>query len=167
MKLLLIAWLLLLTGCGFHLRGAVDLPEDMRRIALQGIPLNHPVARYMKQDLAFSRAALVTDPAKADVVLRILEIREERRVLSLDEHGKAIEFELIARIRFELLTPDNKVILPPQLVDLHRNYLNTQLQVIGKAQEESLLRQEMRREAVRTILRRIQSALSAQTTHAS
>ncbi len=167
MKFLLIAWLLLLTGCGFHLRGAVELPQDKRRIALQGIPMNHPVARDLSQMLAFSKARLVADPAKADVVLRILEIRQDRRVLSLDENGKAIEFELIYRIRFNLLTPDNKTILPPQLVDLHRNYLNTQLQVIGKAQEESLLRQEMRREAVRTILRRMQTALSAQPSHAS
>ncbi|MBN2701521.1 MAG: LPS assembly lipoprotein LptE [Methylohalobius sp. ZOD2] len=157
----LLLWLGLLGGCGFHLRGAVELPPEKRVIALQGIPLNHPFASYMQQILAYSGGRLVADPQEAATVLVIPEIREDRRELSLDENGKAIEFELIYRLRFEARTPDGEVLAPMQPLALHRIYLNPQVQVIGKAEEEAIIREEMRREAVHTVMRRLRKILEA------
>ncbi len=151
--------LLLLPGCGFHLRGAVQLPPDKRAVALQGLSLDHPFARDLAMFLALVEGRLTADPAQAGSVIVVHGIDQRRRVVSLDEHGKAIEFELIYQVRFEARTPDGKPLLPPQRITLRRIYLNTQLQAIGKAEEESLIREEMRREAARTLLRRLQRAL--------
>lgn len=151
--------LLSLSGCGFHLRGAVDLPPDKRVIALQGIGLDHPFAHDLQLFLDLVKGRLVTDPAKAGSVIVIQNIREGRRVVSLNENGKAIEFELTYRVQYEIRGPDGKVLSPSRTIRIHRIYLNTQLQVIGKSQEESVIRQEMRHEAARTLLRRLQSVV--------
>ncbi len=156
----MILWLIVgLAGCGFHLRGVVELPPEKRVIALYGLPLTHPLASELRQLLALSQGELVTDPKAAASVLVISDIQEARRVLSLDQNGKAVEFELILRLRFEARTPAGKVLIPPEPIAIHRVYLNPQLDVIGKAVEESVIRAEMQREAAQTLLRRLRKVL--------
>ncbi|MFN3920026.1 MAG: LPS assembly lipoprotein LptE [Methylohalobius sp.] len=159
MRILLILCLGLLQGCGFHLRGALELPPEKRAIALQGIPLNHPFAGDLRAILALFHGELVTDPKLAGSVLVISDIQEDRRVLSLDQNGKAVEFELILRLRFEARAPDGKVLIPPEPIAAHRVYLNPQLDVIGKAVEEGVIWEEMRRETAQALLRRLRKAL--------
>lgn len=159
-------FLLILAGCGFKLRGAVELPENRRNIALAGIEWNHPLAQDLQETLALSNGQLVQDQKQAQSLLRILEIGQDKQVLSLDENGKAIEFELLYRVRFDMLDPKGQPIMAPQDVEIVRTYLNPQLQIIGKSQEEDLLRDEMRKEAVRTMLWRIQRALADRTSRA-
>ncbi len=155
---LLLVWLLL-SGCGFHLRGAVALPPDKRVIALAGVDLDHPFARDLQRLLALVEGRLTTDPQEAGSVVVVHQIHQDRRIVSLDEHGKAIEFELIYRVRFEARKPDGTVLLPLQAITIRRIYLNPQFQIIGKSQEEGVIREEMRREAARILLRRLQRSL--------
>ncbi len=159
MRIVLILCLGLLQGCGFHLRGALELPPEKRVIALQGIPLNHPFAGDLRAILASFQGELVTDPKLAGSVLVISDIQEDRRVLSLDQNGKAVEFELILRLRFEARAPDGKVLIPAEPIAVHRVYLNPQLDVIGKAVEEGVIWEEMRRETAQALLRRLRKAL--------
>ncbi len=155
---LLLAWSLL-SGCGFHLRGAVDLPPDERVVALAGIGLDRPFARELQRLLDLVEGRLTRDPKEAGSVVVVHQIQQDRRIVSLDEHGKAIEFELIYRVRFEARKPDGGVLLPMQTVTIRRIYLNPQFQIIGKSEEEGVIREEMRREAARTLLRRLRRVL--------
>ncbi len=155
---LLLAWSLL-SGCGFHLRGAVDLPPDERVVALAGIGLDRPFARELQRLLELVEGRLTRDPKEAGSVVVVHQIQQDRRIVSLDEHGKAIEFELVYRVRFEARKPDGRVLLPMQTITIRRIYLNPQFQIIGKSEEESVIREEMRREAARTLLRRLRRVL--------
>ncbi len=154
--------LLTLNACGFHLRGVVDLPPEKRVIALQGIRLNHPFARDLQLFLDLVKGKLVTDPGSAGSIVIIHETHEGRRVVSLNENGKAIEFELTYRVRYEIRSPRGKLLLPTRTIKIRRIYLNTQLRVIGKSEEEAVIRKEMRREAARTLLRQLQTVLAEQ-----
>ncbi|MCX8048919.1 MAG: LPS assembly lipoprotein LptE [Methylohalobius sp.] len=159
MRLFWILCLGLISGCGFQLRGAVELPPEKRLIALQGVPSSHPFANELRAALALSGGEVVADPKVASSVLFISDLKEDRRVLSLDEHGKAVEFELIFRLRFAVQAPDGKLLIPPQPIAVHRVYLNPQLDVIGKAVEEGVIYEEMRREAAYAVLRRLRKVL--------
>ncbi len=152
--------LLSLSSCGFHLRGAVELPPDKKVIALQGIDLNRPFARDLQLFLDLVEGKLVSNPQSAGSVIVIHDIREGRRVVSLDQNGKAIEFELTFRVQYDLRSPEGKILSPLRTITIRRIYLNTQLQVIGKSEEASVIRREMRREAARTMLRHLQSVLT-------
>ncbi len=151
--------LLSLSGCGFHLRGAVELPPDKKVIALQGIDLNRPFARDLQLFLDLVEGRLVSNPRNAGSVIVIHDIREGRRVVSLDQNGKAIEFELTFRVQYDIRTPEGEILSPLRTLNVRRIYLNTQLQVIGKSEEASVIRREMRREAARTLLRHLQKVL--------
>ena len=152
--------LLALSACGFHLRGAVELPPDKKVIALQGIDVNNPFARDLQLFLDLVEGKLVEEPEQAGSVIVIHNIREGRRVVSLDQNGKAIEFELTFRVQYEIRSPDGEILSPQRTITIRRIYLNTQLQVIGKSEEESVIRREMRREAARTLLRHLEKVLA-------
>ncbi len=122
-----------------------------------GLPVGDPLIRNLRAMVA--RAGGAISARRPQLVLSILKVGEKRRDLSLDEHGRAIEYELLYWIEFEIHTPDRKVLWPRDRIELSRIYYNPQIQVIGKAEEEQRLWEEMRREGARLLLSRLKVAL--------
>ena len=162
--LLLIPGLMILisvvSSCGWQLRGATDLPPEMAHVYVDGLSRKNRFVKDLDQELAFAGGGITRDPESAGVILKVLDDQFERRVVSLSEQGKATEYELIYRIRFELQKPDGSSLLPAQVIEIRRAYFNPQVLVIGKAEEENEIRREMYKEAARTLLRRTEIALS-------
>jgi LPS-assembly lipoprotein len=148
---------LLTTACGYHLRGAYDLPSAMKTIFLQG---GSPALRdQLNTVLKSSSGQLVDSPEKADIVLRIFNDGIERRVLSLSERGRSNEIELAGHLEFELLNAKNGVVVAREPVEFRREYFNDQQDVIAKDNEETVIRNEMYQQVVRTIINRGRAAV--------
>lgn len=146
-------WLsVMLTACGYHLRGESDVPEIMRHIHLQ--KASPPLYAMFKETLRLSGAKLSETPDPHGVVVRVTNERFDRRMLSLSSTGKTNEFQLFYELDFDVLTYDNKVVLANQRVQENRNYFNNQQDIIGKNNEEALIQEEMYRQAVRSVLDR-------------
>lgn len=145
-----------LMGCGWHLRGSADLPEGTEvAIETSDTQLERGLATLMEA----SGVPLTSDPAKATNTLRVGEERFDRRVLSVDERtGKVREYELAYSLRFSVTDAQGAEVISPQTLVLNRNFLFNENEVLGSAREQEVLVQEMRREAVRNILFRIQAA---------
>ncbi len=156
-KLAFIMTVLVLVSCGYHMRGAVNIPEDMKKVFVRNgspqlISGFHNVFQY-------SAATLVGSPSDAGVIVNVLEEEMRRRAVSLSGTGKANEFELNYLLDYELLNAAGAVLSPKQTVELTRNYFNEQQQVIGKANEERIIREEMYLQAVQAIIRKAQVVL--------
>lgn len=153
-SLFLLLTAFVLGGCGFQLRGHVAMPEGLERIQVQA-------PGKLKDDLALylDASGVTVTPTDADAVLMVSNERFERRVLTVDPRtGKSREYELAYSLMFELRRRDGSRILAPQQVRLLRDYVFDEDALIGKNLEESVLRDEMRRDAVQQILLRIQAA---------
>jgi LPS-assembly lipoprotein len=148
------------SSCGWQLRGASDLPPEMAHVYVEGLSRKNRFVQDLDRELAFADGGVTRDPESAGVILKVLDDQFERRVVSLSEEGKATEYELIYRIRVELEKPDGSSLLPTQTIEIRRAYFNPQVRVIGKSEEESQIRRDMYKEAVRTLLRRTEIALS-------
>jgi len=149
----------LLAGCGFALRGAPDLPADVRSVAIDARSglLADEVEVYLRE----AGAALVASREQADAVLDLGREHFEERVVSVDsETGKEREFELAYTVNCSLRDRDGKTLVGPQTVSLLRDYVFDPERVIGASREQSVLREEMRRDAAQEILRRIDAAFS-------
>lgn len=142
----------LLAGCNYHLRGEAELPELMRHINLQAA--SSPLYEGFKESLRIAGAKLSDKPEANGVVIKVVNERFDRRTSSLSSTGKSNEFQLLYFLDYEVLTYDGKVIIPRQSVEVNRNYYNDQQAIVGKENEEGLIRQEMYRQAVRSILDR-------------
>ncbi|MCG8428438.1 MAG: LPS assembly lipoprotein LptE [Chromatiales bacterium] len=151
---------LLLSGCGFQLRGASDLPASISPVHIQGVAPNSPIGRELRQLLLDSQVAVSADFKQAASVLRLSDYRSHRRVLSVDNNGKVAEYELHESVRFELIEKQSgKQRLTPQAIGVTRAYINTEEEVLGKQQEEAFLRQDMQRDLAYRLIRRLQAQL--------
>lgn len=153
----LVASMLSLTACGYHLRGAVDIPEEMKSVYVEGA--GSQLQREMKQSLRYSDGRLVGAPSQAGMVIKVLKDDMRRRVLALDSQGKAIEFELTYTVNYSLLDPQGKVLLKQQDLEIDREYFNSQQDILAKNNEEAVIRDEMYRQAVRSIISRARAIL--------
>ncbi len=145
---------LLLTSCGFRLRGAIDLPPEMKNIWVDGIPANGPFVSSLRKSLTAAGGSITSDRNTAGMILNVLDERMERREVSLTQTGKVNEFQLTYTLRYELLKPDGEILVPEQTIVIVREYFNEQINVIGKSQEEDLIRKEIYNDAVRSMVRR-------------
>lgn len=109
----------------------------------------------MQGEVLQSGAQLVRSPKDANGVIRILKETDERRTMSLNLGGRGNLFDLYTRVRYEVSSPTGEIIIPPQEVEVMREYFNNQLQPIGQGEEELLLRSEMEEEVARSLIRRV------------
>jgi len=150
---------MVLQGCGFHLRGAAKLPSSISPIYLSGVSEHDPLRREFQQIFDGANVQFVTDQSKAHSVLKISKQRQDRRVLSVDSRGKSVEFEIHHALNFELLNVDGTPLMKTQSVGSQRTYENSETGILGKKQEESLLRRDLRLDLIRRIVNRMQEQL--------
>lgn len=154
---LVILFALLTSACGYHLRGASDLPKSMKSVYLEG---GSPTLREQFNEVLHSSSGqLAAAPENAEVTIRILKDDIERRVLSLSQRGRSNEIELAGLLEFQLIDAKQGVLIGNEPVVFRRQYFNDQQDVIAKGNEETVIRKEMYKQAVRTIISRSRSVM--------
>jgi len=150
---------LLLSACGYHLRGALVLPAGLKNIYLEGA--SPQLREQFNGVMKVSSVALASSPETAGMIVRIFNEDNQRRVLSLSSGGVANDFELNYRFEYEVVDSNNKVLMARQPVEIKREYFNSQLAVIAKENEETVIRNEMYQQAVRTVINSVRASLEA------
>ena len=92
-----------LTGCGFRLRGSYSTP--FRTLYLQ-MPENSYLAVRLRQELlAGSDVTIVNTPSEAEAILELLSDSRSRDVLSINDTGRAREYEITLSLSFRVSNP--------------------------------------------------------------
>ena len=141
-----------LSSCGFQLRGQYALPFSSVFVSTPGASV---VASALKRELANIPTKLMPSAKDADAQLNILEDRRERQILSLSGAGRVREYELKLRVSYQLMDATGRVFIPTSEIQLSRILSYDDSRIIAKQQEEALLYQDMERDAVGQILRRM------------
>ncbi len=157
-KFVILAVAVWLTACGYHLRGAVDLPTGLKNIYLDGGSAQ--LHEQFRKALQSSSAQLVSSPVGA-LMVKIYDENSQRRALSLSSSGKSNEFELILQLDYELIGAGDKPLLERQPIEIRRSYYYDQQVVMAKDSEEGVIRGEMYQQAVVAIINRARVALAA------
>ena len=142
-----------LSSCGFQLRGAADL--SFKNLYIEGSTLS--ISRELKQSLNTNGIHIVDSAEQADLLLELMNETNEKRILSLSGTGVVREYELNYRASFRTREPANPIWSALQNVQEHRTFSYNDNALLGKAEEEAMLNQDMHKDAVREILRRLQS----------
>ena len=151
--LILLAGIVLnLAGCGFQLRGQYTLPFTSVYVST---PDASVVATELKREISNSPAKLMTAAKGADAQLNIINDRRDRQILSLSGAGRVREYELKLRVSYQLVDAKGGVLIPTSEIQLSRILSYDDSRIIAKQQEEALLYQDMERDAVGQILRRM------------
>jgi len=153
--LILLAAALLLSGCGFHLRGPADLPFDTLYVQA---PPTSLFATQLKRAVSAGSQTKISDNAKtAAATLQILSEAREKQILSLSTGGRVSEFRLLYRVSYRLLDSKNIDRIPPGQIVLQRDFAFNDQQVLSKESEEALLYRDMQTDAVQQLVRRLQA----------
>lgn len=150
-----LAALVSIQGCGFHLRGKVDLAPVLANVYIKGkfSALNTQIAEML------SVAGSTRSPGEqgASAVLRIQEARFERTVSTVDTRGRATGYLLIYTARFDVADSTGRSLLKSQTVRVHRDYEFDAAQLLAAEGEEEFLRRDMERDAAQRIVRQLGS----------
>lgn len=166
----------LLVSCGFHLRGAVDVPPDLKNIHISGIARHDLLYQEIKRVVQRAGSDISKNPAAADSQINIMNEELRKRAVSFDALGRAAEYELIYSFRFsvavksetvEVATENDgsakplhsKILVPPQKMYLQRDYRFDPNNVLATEALERQVRLEMIRFSVQQMMRRIRAYL--------
>jgi LPS-assembly lipoprotein len=145
-----------LGSCGFHLRGAATYTFTSIFVSAPGAPA---LAAEMRRALEGTGSAVVVDdPKKAQVILDIPLVADDKEVLSLSGAGSVQEYLLIKRVGFRLHDADGNEWLPPGEISLRRSYTFSESEVLARGTQEQRLLKEMQTDAVQQLIRRLQAA---------
>jgi LPS-assembly lipoprotein len=144
-----------LAGCGFHLRGTVELPFETLYI-----PGTNSLAVELRRNVnAASKTRLVDSPKNAQAVFGFTEEARDKVILTFTSAGKVNEYRLRYRVGFRVTDPNGtQVFLPTSEILLTRDMSFSDAQVIAKENEEALLYRDMQTDMVQQIMRRLVAA---------
>ncbi len=146
------------TACGFHLR-SWDLSGDPGAVLVTaGLhnPLELPLTRALEQ--AGVEQAVSAD--EANMVVALLDTRQERRSISVSGQARAAEYQLILAVRYQITDAAGNLLVPPQWLERERVFRIDRDNIVGSSEEQALLEREMRNDLVQQILRSLNAVAS-------
>lgn len=144
---------LVTTACGFQLRGVADLP--FKNLYIQGGQLT--LTRDLERQLKANGVRVVQKSEDAEVMLELMSENNLKRIMSLSGGGLVREFELSYVLNYRIRDASNPLWGPVQTIRGRRDVSYNDNVLLGKAEEEARLYQDMRSDAVRVLLNRLTS----------
>lgn len=146
---------LLLTACGFHLRGLGGTMKPLPFATLYLEAGGKSIESDLRTVLARQPKLAVLDQGKgAQAVLSVVGENQSKDILTINTGGRINEYQLTYTVTVRVVL--NGVPVEPDMTATVRRSMNySDNQVLGKQQEEDLLWTDARRDAAEQIVRRL------------
>ena len=151
-KFITLLALLMITSCGFHLRGMTEI--SFKTVSLEGKELSF--TKNLKKTLASNKVAIVLPTENPELRVELLSEESEKRILSLSGQGLVREFEIFYRVRYRVKTVDSETWSQENILETRRDFTYSDSNLIGKEEEERQLNESMRNEAITNLFNQIQ-----------
>lgn len=148
------ALLLLLSSCGFQMRTQPTLPPEMARTYISTADRQSVFYRKLTAELRKNGISVVESPLDASATLNVLDDETGQRVISVSARNIPREFEVYYRVTYSVQN-DSRVLLEPQEQVVARDYTFDETLVLGKAQEEEMIRAGIADDLVRLVMFRL------------
>ncbi|RUQ85186.1 LPS-assembly lipoprotein LptE [Legionella septentrionalis] len=145
-----------LSGCGFHLRGMLDMPSWLDNIAIVNAnSKNHPLDVFLQEQLQAYDVHVTTEPSLAQYWLIIERDAFQQQISSISASTTPRQYQLIYTVQFKVQQVRGHEIIPSSLVSVTRQITINSDRILGSDEEEATTKREMRREAAIQILNRL------------
>ncbi|MEM7292535.1 MAG: LPS assembly lipoprotein LptE [Pseudomonadota bacterium] len=142
--------MVVLVGCGFHLRGSGNLSSIKGPVFVSTDAFSE-VADELRRTLEYSEIALSKNAELANLTATITREDFTRRTVSVDDANNTRGVELRYSVHLKVTRTDSEY-AQTEVLETEREYEFDSGGVLGSADEEDLLLEEMRGHLVRTIL---------------
>ena len=142
--------IIVLTGCGFHLRGALPTLTMDNPIYIAGVDKNSDLYRELARQLRGAKSVVTETRSLAKSVLTISDYRSRERQLTLNISNQAVEYELEESFNFSVQTSRTTVESRPLKVT--RVLGRTESETLAREREEREMRINMRHDLVNQLM---------------
>jgi LPS-assembly lipoprotein len=155
---------LLLVGCGFQLRGQVQLPPELAVVYVRsqqaiGAPPG-VLNRKLPLLLASNGVTVTHDPTQATATITLLREDSGRRAVAADRFDIKREYGLVYSVAYQVTLANGKTLIAEEGLSTNRSLLFDENRVLGfEAAQESLV-DSMADDLAWQILRRLQAIKS-------
>ncbi|GAA0791422.1 LPS assembly lipoprotein LptE [Marinobacterium sediminicola] len=142
----------MLSACGFKLRGLYDVPEALRQVALVTASQPSQIEPELRRALEINGIDISTS---ARYQLEVLQERHNRRTATLTGDADASEYELRSEVSFRVIDRqrDNLALMPERTITIERVYSNEASNITASASHENLIRHQMQQDMAQQIVR--------------
>ncbi len=154
---LLLATVLALTACGFHLRENVKLPPSMQQVHLD-VSGNSDFERHLARTLETSGVTVVDESGPGVAELRAPIVRFSSESLTAGGYVRITEAAVRFHVEFDVVDPAGQTLVDRQTIDMSREYSYDATDAIGNASQVEALQKSLGDDMVQAILFRLQAA---------
>lgn len=144
----------LAAGCGFRLRG----PQKMafETVYVGGVGQFSRFGADLRREIeAAGTTRAVSTPGEAEVRLDILSNDRNREILSIAGDGSVREYQIDRILVYRIRDQAGNELVPPTRLQTRREYDFNDAQIIAKQREEVLLFEDMERDLMQQLVRRL------------
>jgi len=157
-NLLVVGLAVLLSACGFQLRGTGDTNFALEEINLQARNTYGETAQQLEELLKDSGVRVYPG---ARYTLDLVRERTSQRTASYTTAARSAEYELTQTLDYQIRGPQNTVLLEDRL-EVSKVYVHDSSNLISSDQEAAQLRREMRREILQQLSMRLRNITPTQ-----
>ncbi|MEX6313040.1 LPS assembly lipoprotein LptE [Providencia manganoxydans] len=151
--LLLSLSVLVTAGCGFRLQGTTQIPDELKTLQLSSNAPYSALTRAVREQLRLNNVTILEN-GKPDIpILKITGSSETTETVSIYQDGKAAEKQLTFVLNAQVLMPNGSIYSLQSQVE--RTFFDNPLEALAKDAENELVKQEMREQAARILVRKL------------
>ena len=157
-RITILLGLLLLNACGYSLRSSDALSASLQNLQLN---LQNPNSEFSRL-LGRSLDGISTATEGVDTIATVLSVsdtRLENRPVSVNPAARAAQYELRLSVDIQLSRGEEDLI-PLETLNVERSYFEDIENISGNREEVEIITNEMRRELVNLLIRRLQATTS-------
>jgi LPS-assembly lipoprotein len=154
---LLLASMLALAACGFHLRESAALPPTMQHLHL-AVSGGGDLQRNLARALESSGVTLEDDagPGVAELQVPVAQFRTE--TLTISGQARVTEYTVRYHVEFAVTDAAGQPLLPQQRIDMSRDFSYDATNPIGNTAQVEEIQRSLNDDMVQAILFRLQAA---------
>jgi len=145
----------LLSSCGFKLRGMADMPPWLNNVAVVIQNGNKDLGTMLKEQLSAYHIRINPSPAVADYILVVEQDRLEQKITSVSASTTPRQYQLLYTVTYSLLKRKAKPVISSRLVAVTRQLTVNNNRILGSDSEETQITRAMRQDAVMQIINRL------------
>lgn len=146
---------ILLSSCGFKLRGMADMPPWLNNVAVVIQNGNKDLGTMLKEQLRAYHIHINPNPALADYILVVEQDKLEQKITSVSASTTPRQYQLLYSVTYSLLKRKAKPVISSRLVAVTRQLTVNNNRILGSDSEESQITRAMRQDAVMQIINRL------------
>ena len=154
--IVLVCAVLSLSACGWRLQGATKLSPTMTLTYLDAKDRYTEFNQALRERLRASGAKVTEHSSDATATVKIIKDQSGQRVLSVSARNTPEEYEVFYAVEYSVVSGGNELI-PPQKLELTRDYSYDTTAVLAKEREQAVLREALAQDLAGLVLRRLAS----------